>query len=632
MNLPFKQNSFRKMSITLRLAPWLLLVCVFTLASFLLFSDVSASKKETSTAIYLTKEKGASLIHSFEATLFSSKIWTDENIENILIEQANRNDIYFLAIADKNGVIIAASNKALTGQKILDTSTKTAASPFVNGNIIKLEIPINQSIEKKNVYLVDKQLFIPGTSINRDNRRNHMMRRHNEKSRMNRMQRQSARHMHNRQNQQSELAKSNDNTTNQTCVLSNRKQAYMLVGFDIQDITTAQMVDDERSKIHKIVFAFLLILGVFSFFILRAYQRSYTMAQEGKAYILSLMDALPLGIITLDHTNNILTMNPNAEALTNSKESQFTGKNIAEVIPQLSKENFKTNIKNITFTMHHANENPISIEVNSFPIITDDDNHGHGIILRDLRELQKLQEELDRQERLASIGKLAAGIAHEIRNPLGTIKGLARLLEETAEKDSEEAKLALIMTQEVMRVDKVVSDLLELSKPNATSIEKTNLKNIIEKTKNSVLFQSEHVFFEENIDTQCEEVFLDEDRMIQVLQNLFLNSIQAMPKGGTIHIDAHHIQDKNGQTYENSNENSNERYHDNILELVISDNGKGIAQENMRNLFTPYYTDRANGTGLGLVMVQKIIQAHNGSVNVESEENIGTKVTIRIPQ
>jgi len=652
MNTLFKHNAFRKMSTTLRFAPWVLLICVFTLASFLLFFDFSASKRETSAAIYLTKEKGASLIHSFEATLFSSATWTDEKIEKILAEQANRTDIYFFAIVNKKGVIMVASDKGLIGQKILETHAKTTSSPFVDGNVKELEILIRGTIEKKKVYLVDKQLFVDRTSINRGNQRNRMMRRHGKMSHTNNMKKRSFRHIHDNSTSKNNSDKllgsieSNNKCTDNSCNmierLSTEKQIYMVVGFDMQDIITAQMADDERSKILKIVFAFLLTLGVFSFFILRAYQRSYTMTQEGKAYILSLMDALPLGIITLDHENKILTMNPNSESLTKHKESKSIGKNIAEIIPKLHDENFESNLKNITITLYHADQNPISVEVNTFPIFTDGESHGHGVILRDLRELQKLQEELHRQERLASIGKLAAGIAHEIRNPLGSIKGIARLFEESSEKESEDAKLAAIMTQEVMRVDKVVSDLLELSKPNVTSIEKTNLKHLIEKTKNSVLLQNDttvsSVSFTQNLCSQCEEVFLDEDRMIQVLQNLFLNSIQAMPQGGVIHVEAHYIQEKNIQNHEKDDElqthedKDKKRYHGSLLEIIISDNGKGIAQENIKNLFTPYYTDRANGTGLGLAMVQKIIQAHNGYINIESEENVGTKITIRIPQ
>ncbi len=638
MNKLFKQNTLRKMPTALRFAPWILLVCVFSLGVFIL-SESDSLEKETNTVTYLTKEKGASLIHSFEATLYSSIIWTNEEVENILIEQANRDDIHFLAIVDKDGIAVVASDSNLIGKKLLEVDKERVPSSLVNGKMKDLIFPINKKMEKKKVYLVNKQLFVATTSITRKNNQNNMMRRHRYSSKMHNERNSHAVYGHNRPDSNSRMLTSDDTLWNIRKLLKQKKEFSMIAGFNTKDIEDAQIADDEKNTIQQISFLFLSFLAIFSFFILRAYQKSYTMTQEGRAYILSLMDALPLGIITLDQKNTILTMNQNSELITKHKEVESVGKNITELIPQLSNKTVDTNLKNMTITLHPINENPICVEVNTFPIIANDENNGLGIILRDLREIQNLQEELHRQERLASIGKLAAGIAHEIRNPLGSIKGLARLFEESAEKDSEDAKLATIMTQEVMRVDKVVSDLLELSKPNTISIQKVNLKQLIEKGKNTVLHQSENnISFIENFCEQCEDVFLDEDRMIQVLQNLFLNAIQGMPKGGVIHVESTYIQEENiiqdedSSNINNTNIDKNERYHDNVLEITISDNGKGIAEKNIKNLFTPYYTDKADGTGLGLVMVQKIIQAHNGTVSIESKENVGTKITLRMPQ
>ena len=638
MNKLFKQNTLRKMPAALRFAPWILLLCAFSLGVFIL-SESDSLEKETNTVTYLTKEKGASLIHSFEATLYSSIIWTNEEVENILIEQANRDDIHFLAIVDKDGIAVVASDSNLIGEKLLEVDKERVPSSLVNGKMKELVFPINKKMEKKKVYLVNKQLFVATTSITRKNNQNNMMRRHRYSSKMHNERNSHAVYGHNSPNSNSRMLTSDDALWNIRKLLKQKKEFSMIAGFNTKDIEDAQIADDEKNTIQQISFLFLSFLAIFSFFILRAYQKSYAMTQEGRAYILSLMDALPLGIITLDQKNTILTMNQNSELITKHKEVESVGKNITELIPQLSNKTVDTNLKNMTITLHPINENPICVEVNTFPIIANDENNGLGIILRDLREIQNLQEELHRQERLASIGKLAAGIAHEIRNPLGSIKGLARLFEESAEKDSEDAKLATIMTQEVMRVDKVVSDLLELSKPNTISIQKVNLKQLIEKGKNTVLHQNKNnISFIENFCEQCEDVFLDEDRMIQVLQNLFLNAIQGMPKGGEIHVESTYIQEENiiqDETSSNinyTNIEQNERYHDNVLEITISDNGKGIAEKNIKNLFTPYYTDKADGTGLGLVMVQKIIQAHNGTVSIESKENVGTKITLRMPQ
>ncbi len=596
----------------------------------------------------MTKEKGASLIHSFEAALFSSKFWHLNNANNILMELANRDDIEFLAIVDNKGKVISSSDEELMGQNILPNQQVNTPSPYLNGEMRKLKLIRNGEQERESVFLVDKHLFMvrPRISFEKNliiqNKRPQPIKDPN--NNFNESQERARKHhMENRSKEQLNYNNRQQFVNNRVNELLQGRIYSMLVAFKPNEIFQAQQMDNAKDTVYTTFFVSLTLLGIFSFFILVAYQRSYSDIQKGKAYILSLMDALPLGIITLDHKQNVLALNPNAQKLTNLTEPESLGKNIFEVIPQLYQVNFAENFKNSTITLPQKNENPLQVEVSTFPVPGEKED-GYGIILQDLREIQNLQEKLHRQERLASIGKLAAGIAHEIRNPLGAVKGLARLFAENSAKDSEEAHLASVMTQEVMRVDKVVSDLLELSKPNTVNIISTNLNHIVEKAKYSVRLQTDkEIAFHEDFSPECENVFLDENRIIQVLQNIYLNSIQALgTKNGLIETSAKMIKNVKltpesmgalqNDLIETHNIESGQRFHNNILEIIIKDNGHGIKSEQIKNIFTPYYTDKAKGTGLGLVMVQKIVQAHNGTVNVESTENLGTQVSIRIPQ
>ncbi len=662
MNKQLKQNLLRNTPTILRFAPYILLGCVFLMIATLLFYDYRSERSETNTAIYLTKEKGDSIIHSFEASLLSSRLWNLENSNNILMELANHEEIYFLAVIDTMGRIISSSDQTLLGQIIKTSDQHTNSLPHLNGEIKEINLNREGVNEKISLFLVNKQLFVlkpfsmkvhrqplGNNLFSKERLRNFSVHKSFEQYLLENdllllnENRNRNRHRHPKPNDPNRL----DFIQKRLNQIFKGNIYSMLVAFDINKIVEAKEIDDAKDNIYTTFFISLTVLGIFSFFILVAYQRSYTHIQNGKAYILSLMDALPLGIITLDHKNNILAINQNAQKLIQCTEENNLGKHISEIIPDLYHDNLK-NIRNLIINLHKQKGNTGQIEINSFPI-SDKKESGYGIILQDLREIQILQEKLDRQERLASIGSLAAGIAHEIRNPLGAVKGLARFFAESSEKGSEEERLAKVMTEEVMRVDKVVSDLLELSKPNNLNIEQVDLSDLFEKVKCSISLQTKQkITFSEQLIS--DKAFLDKDRMIQVLQNIYLNSIQSfLEKGGTIQTKVRFIdminqnqdmkfseENFNNMTFPNIDKeypkHENSRHYNKMLEIIISDNGKGIKQEHLKNIFTPYYTNKAKGTGLGLVMVQKIIQAHNGTICVESEENTGTKVIIKIPQ
>ncbi len=643
------QNTIKNTPHLLKFAPWLLLSCVFLVVTTLLVFDFETKRKETATTIFLTKEKGASLIHSFEAALLTAQRWNNEHIRNILIEIAHREDLPFLAIVNQQGDAVISNLPEIEGKNIIPPKLDTVKpSPYVNSDTVKISFTDpNGDTKYKRFYLVEKELFVV-RNVRREHDISSMLSIPQEQdSYRDRDERDSYRERDEREQRSKQNQRRNEkheHIRRMAQEFSHGEVFSMVIAFDMKEILKAKATDDSRDAIYNAFYVSLIVLGGLCFFILIAYQRSYTDIQKSKAYIESLMDALPLGIITLDDKQNILSINPNAEQLTKASHLNSQGKHISEIIPQLHPQDLEAGVRNLSLTLHQIDQNPIQVEINTFPIPTQK-NDGYGIILQDLREIQILQEEIHRQERLASIGKLAAGIAHEIRNPLGAVKGLARFFAESAEKDSEEARLAKVMTDEVMRVDKVVSDLLELSKPNTMNINKVNLNDLIEKAKNTVLLQSDtSITFNQEIDAQCETVYLDEDRMIQVLQNIFLNSAQAMPKqAGQIVITAHSIQNEQSisandqdsmQNIQENNEGTqtHQRFHNNILEIAIKDNGKGIKADQLKNIFTPYYTDKAKGTGLGLVMVQKIVQSHNGTIKVESQEDHGTTIIIRIPQ
>jgi two-component system sensor histidine kinase HydH len=219
-----------------------------------------------------------------------------------------------------------------------------------------------------------------------------------------------------------------------------------------------------------------------------------------------------------------------------------------------------------------------------------------------------------RSRRLASVGRLAAGVAHEIRNPLSSIKGFATYFKEKYHNFSEGAQTAEIMIQEVDRLNRVVSQLLEFAKPVKVSAKPVNVRKLLEDSLRLIekQIQGKNIKIEKTFSPEVEDAFIDSDKINQVLLNLYLNAIDAMEKGGTITVDLKPHEWKKG------------------IEIIIKDTGSGISEKDLPNIFDPYFTTKPEGTGIGLAIVHNIIEAHNAEIKVESLPGKGSTFTILI--
>jgi PAS domain S-box-containing protein len=233
-------------------------------------------------------------------------------------------------------------------------------------------------------------------------------------------------------------------------------------------------------------------------------------------------------------------------------------------------------------------------------------------IRNDITERKQTEEILHRQDKLAAVGQLAAGVAHEIRNPLTSMKGYTEFLQ-LDEKDPERLEFLNIILDEIERVNTIVDDFMVLAKPRAVELEEKNvipvLKHVLsllefEAKKKHVRLHFEHL--EEIIQIEC-----DEGRLKQVFLNFIKNGIEAMPSGGDLIVKTI-IQDRN-------------------VQISIQDTGVGIPKEKLPQLGEPFFTTKKNGNGLGLMVSFKIIESHNGKVFVESEPNKGTTFNIVLP-
>jgi two-component system sensor histidine kinase HydH len=240
---------------------------------------------------------------------------------------------------------------------------------------------------------------------------------------------------------------------------------------------------------------------------------------------------------------------------------------------------------------------------------------GYVILFKDLTEVRLLRREIERSRRLASVGRLAAGVAHEIRNPLSSIKGFATYFKERYQDIPQDQQTATIMIQEVDRLNRVVSQLLEFARPINIKPQPTNLTTLIDDSIKLIENQAaqKDIAIKTHISNQATEIMIDPDRLNQILLNLYLNAIESMVSGDELKIELSSNSEADG------------------IDIKISDTGCGISPEDLTKIFDPYYTTKSSGTGLGLAIAHNIIEAIGGQIKVSSSQDKGTVFTIQIP-
>jgi two-component system sensor histidine kinase HydH len=213
------------------------------------------------------------------------------------------------------------------------------------------------------------------------------------------------------------------------------------------------------------------------------------------------------------------------------------------------------------------------------------------------------------------VGRLAAGVAHEIRNPLSSIKGFATYFKERYPDRPEDQQTADIMIQEVDRLNRVVGQLLEFAKPVPVKPKPVSLQALLNDSIKLIRDRAaeKNISIQTKNNTRMAEVRIDPDRINQVLLNLYLNAIDSMESGGELKVEI-----------------SSDGQRRNVV-IQVSDTGRGISRENLSKIFEPYFTTKSTGTGLGLAIAHNIVEAMGGKITVVSDKEIGTTFTVALP-
>ncbi|ULT58383.1 ATP-binding protein [Neobacillus drentensis] len=233
-------------------------------------------------------------------------------------------------------------------------------------------------------------------------------------------------------------------------------------------------------------------------------------------------------------------------------------------------------------------------------------------VFKDITEKMEIEEQLRKSDTLSVIGELAAGIAHEIRNPMTALKGFIQLLEENITK--EHPMYYQVITSELSRIDSIINEFLILAKPQVTKFQEKNLNQILKETVDLLSAQAvlHNVQFITNIDSHLPPVFCEPNQLKKVFINIIKNAIEVMPLGGNVTITTRKLEEER-------------------VQISIQDEGAGIPKEKIKKLGEPFFTTKEQGTGLGLMVSHRIIKDHQGEITIESEEGRGTTFYIELP-
>ncbi|HYM81490.1 MAG TPA: ATP-binding protein [Candidatus Limnocylindria bacterium] len=265
------------------------------------------------------------------------------------------------------------------------------------------------------------------------------------------------------------------------------------------------------------------------------------------------------------------------------------------------------------------------------------------VTLRDLTQMRRMQQELRRNERLATLGQLSAGVAHEIRNPLAGIGTSAQVLLRRFEPRDDRARFVRVILDEVARLDRIVTSLLQYARPRVPELKAGGLvpciERVLELSAESIQLASVRV--EMDVASRLSPIYLDADLVTQVLLNVTRNAIQAMPGGGTLRYEVRQLRRKGpprgpGRRASDAAAASRARPRGSATglryqQVRVIDTGAGIPRGLVAKLFDPFFSTKPQGTGLGLSISQTIMQEHGGSIAVASREGRGTTVLLNFP-
>ncbi len=601
-----------------RVSPWVLAAACGLLTLIIAVFAVNNYRRDKTLMTDILLEKGATLIR-FVASSSRNSIYAGlragqpldalwpENVQRVLEHASGHPGVKFLALVDDKGQIVANSNpqdrhrvvSAQTyafSQKLEDNSLN---SRTFNYRIVKKE--------KSSVFQVAAMLPPVGKRL------------------FEQFAAQSANTVpHMGRNMMSGTGRRHGFLPSWKADLEELSKQRFVILVELDMMQFNQRL--QRQKLEIIVLSIVLLLvglgGWLSILTLEGLKGSQSRLRRVEAFRDMLISSLPVGLIATDNKGKIILYNRSSQEFTGITETQAMDSDtevfrnipeIAEAFDDTWSGTSPTYIKEAQ--VQNSNGTNYTLQLNRLSIVDREETPlGTLLLMQDLSQVKKLEEELRRSERLAALGKMAAGVAHELRNPLSSIKGLALVLQSRFQKNNQDRETANILVQEVERLNRSISELLDYARPQSLRKKTVDIIALLHKALSLIRIDAEAagVYLTSSFQTNLPTVQADEDKLTQVFLNLLINAIQSMEKkGGRLDV-------RVGAT-------------DRKVEIVVADSGCGISKEDLSHVFDPYFTTKPEGTGLGMAMSAKIIEEHGGKIYLRSKVGMGTMVVVSIP-
>jgi two-component system sensor histidine kinase PilS (NtrC family) len=359
-----------------------------------------------------------------------------------------------------------------------------------------------------------------------------------------------------------------------------------------------------------------------------------------EAFNRNIIQSLDSGLLTIDLNGSINFLNRTAEKILNRGRESLKDTSIYRLFPKISEmlEKIKSKVSESSpdyqryetlLTDYDGRKLYLGFSISP---LTDPEGSliGHTLIFQDITKFKEMEEQMKRVDKMAAVGLLAAGMAHEIRNPLASLSGSVQMLNTELNLDDHQQHLMEITLREAERLNTLITDFLLFAQPPQTHKILTPIGSLLEETLDLFIHSPS---FHDGIrilrpsGQEKIRASIDPDQMKQVFWNLFINAAQSMSNGGKIEVQLGKGKAPGGTSLSLSSQLRAKEW----IKISITDSGNGIALEEKEKIFEPFFTTKENGTGLGLSIVHKIIENHQGSIKVESELGRGSTFTIFLP-
>ncbi|MFH1117973.1 MAG: ATP-binding protein [Pseudomonadota bacterium] len=364
----------------------------------------------------------------------------------------------------------------------------------------------------------------------------------------------------------------------------------------------------------------LFIIGSASVYFIFVVQNAYLVRRtldEMRTYTRNVQESMANGLITVDRSLRVATFNSTALDILRKPREEVDGRPIKELLPleneirRVLSDADSILEKEVKISNEGKEKTFLGLSVSSLKEPDSQIPRGAVVILRDLTMIRELEQKVIVSEKFAALGRLSAGVAHEIRNPLNSIRGFIQYFQKKLTLDEEDYRYTDLMLTEVDRLNRVISKLLAYSKPREPRLSIRSPEEILDHCLRVVEREAAEAgvrLVHSPLGEDMPLVLMDTDQVTQIFLNILINAVEATRRDGQVSV-----------RYEMG---------EGRLHIIIEDTGTGIPRENLDKLFDPFFSTKRKGTGLGLAIVRSIVEGHGGEIEVESEPDVGTRFTV----